>query len=90
MKPIDETTDSDNQIGDEGASFVAAALETNRTVSSINLSGEYEMICLWKRTLRVAILLENIIGVGGAKSIAAALETNTIVTNINLNCESNF
>ena len=30
----------DNKIGDEGAKFIAAALEKNKTVTKINLNSE--------------------------------------------------
>ena len=77
---------ADNDIGDEGAIAISAALETNSTLSSLNLKGpQFGTKITAKGAQAIAKMLEvnrsltsldlssNEIGDGCAKAIAAAL-----------------
>jgi Ran GTPase-activating protein (RanGAP) involved in mRNA processing and transport len=82
-----------NEIGDEGAKALAAALEQNTTIIQLDL-GVNQIGDEGAKVLAVALehnttltqlsLWDNQIGDEGAKALAAALEQNTTLTQLNL------
>ena len=65
-----------NKIGNEGAKAIGAALMTNETVTTVDLSGVF-----------LSFFSANKIGVEGAKAIGEALKTNKTVTTVDLSGE---
>ena len=63
-----------NKIGDEGAKKISKSLETNKTLTTLDLGGNFLFI------------LGNQIGDEGAKQIFKSLETNKTLTTLSLRC----
>ena len=82
-----------NDIGDEGAVAISAALENNTALTELNLEAKYDGVKISatgaqaiakmlavNRALKSANLAENEIGDEGAVAISAALEVNNTLT----------
>ena len=88
---LDEDRIEGEGIGDSAAAVLATALETNTTLTNLNLSGNNlgpsgaESLAT---ALKINTSLSNLIfsgnnlGPAGAESLATALKTNTILTNL--------
>ena len=90
---LDEDRIEGEGIGDAAAAVLATALETNTTMTNLNLSGNNlgpsgaESLATALKTNTVLSNLSfsgNNLGPAGAESLATALKTNTILTNLDL------
>ena len=73
---------ADNQIGVEGAKMLELALQTNNTLTSLNLFSNTGY--LYVISLHSA---DNKVGIKGAKVLGLALQTNKTLTSLNLRCK---
>jgi len=74
----------DNQIGDDGAKAIAAMLEKNATITTVDL--HCKLMCdIWLK--RIILVVGNQIGEDGAKAIAKMLENQNTITSVSLNCK---
>jgi hypothetical protein len=73
-------------LNDDAVGLLATALESNTTLTSVELWGMY-LIVFGVHRLTIAVLESNISD-DSVKSIATALESNTTLTSLNLrsNC----
>jgi len=74
-----------NSIGGDGASAIADALKTNKTLTALYLNSMLPML-LFLIAHEGCILTGNIIGADGARAIVDALKTNNALTTLNLAC----
>ncbi len=74
----------DNHIGDAGATQLAAALQHNSTLTSLNLKSKLFLLIVLIEQMLTCTLIDNDIGAAGATQLAAALQHNSTLTSLNL------
>ena len=96
---LDEDRIEGEGIGDSAAAVLATALETNTTLTNLNLSGnnlgpsgaESLATALKRNTILTNLDFSgNNVGPFGAESLATALKTNTTLTNLSLSYGNNI
>ena len=70
---------TDNEIGDSGAESISRALQSNTSLTSLDISGVCCIILMFHTT-------GNLIGDSGAESISRALQSNTSLTSLKIRC----
>ena len=68
---------TDNHIGDSGAESISRALQSNTSLTSLDISSVCCFMLMFHTT-------DNDIGDSGAESISRALQSNTSLTSLNI------